>query len=523
MSDEEELLPTGWESTSIGDVTHRKVDQIERSGPLTYIDIGCVGNQSKSIEEPNRLGKDDKIPSRARQVVSTNDVLVSMTRPNLNAVAIVPQQFDNSMASTGFDVLRPFEVEPRWLFNIVKSNHFIESMSEIVQGALYPAVRPSDIREFKIPLPPLAEQRRIVAKIEALQDRSRRARVALAEVGPLLEQFRQSLLAAAFRGDLTADWRAANPNVEPASELLNRIRQERRQKWEQSELAKYKAKGKQPTKGWRHNYQEPEPIDVSQFPNLPEGWCWCRLGMLGTDPVSTVQTGPFGAQLHTEEFVELGVPVIAVGNLTGVGFTKKHLYYITHEKAQQLSRYDVHAGDLLFARSGATLGKVCVAPDFVRDWRMTGHILRARLNVNFVLPAIAVYALWGDSTVKKIVNEGIRGMTRPGYNTSLLNAIPIPLPPISEQRRMLTVIEEAFDVTESLLAQKADSETDLTQLDQSILAKAFRGELVPQDPNDEPASELLARIRNARDKSAQQKNSKPREVTKHTKRTDTIK
>ncbi len=336
-------------------------------------------------------------------------------------------------------------------------------------------------------------------------------------------QFRQSLLTAAFRGDLTADWRAANPNVEPASGLLNRIRQEHRRKWEQCELAKYEAKGKPSPKNWQNNYQEPEPIDESEFPDLPEGWCWCRLGMLGTDPSSTVQTGPFGAQLHTEEFVELGVPVIAVGNLTGVGFTKKHLYYITHEKALQLSRYDVHAGDLLFARSGATLGKVCVAPDFVSDWRMTGHILRARLNVNFVLPAIAVYALWGDSTVKKLVNEGIRGMTRPGYNTSLLNAIPIPLPPISEQRRMLTVVEEAFQGTEGLSTHKADSESDLTQLDQSILAKAFRGELVPQNPKDEPASELLARIRNNRDKTAQQKSSKPRKVTKRTKGKDTIK
>ena len=82
-----------------------------------------------------------------------------------------------------------------------------------------------------------------MAKIEALQERSRRAREALAEVGPLLEQFRQSVLAAAFRGDLTADWRAAHPNVEPASELLRRIHAERRRRWEQAELAKYEAKG----------------------------------------------------------------------------------------------------------------------------------------------------------------------------------------------------------------------------------------------------------------------------------------
>src|SRR5262249_21081786 len=90
-----------------------------------------------------------------------------------------------------------------------------------------------------VPVLPLAVQRRIVARIEALQERSRRVREALTEVGPLLEQFRQSVLAAAFRGDMTADWRTAHPDVEHASELLHRIRAERRYRWEQAELAKY--------------------------------------------------------------------------------------------------------------------------------------------------------------------------------------------------------------------------------------------------------------------------------------------
>ena len=140
---------------------------------------------------------------------------------------------------------------------------------------------------------------------------------------------------------------------------------------------------------------------------------------------------------------------------------------------------------------------------------MTGHILRARLNSKYVIPEVAAYALWGDTTVKAIVMSGIRGMTRPGYNTSLLNAIPLPLPPVAEQRQMLTIIEEAFEMTEGLAAIQAESKSAITQLDQSILAKAFRGELVPQDPNDEPASVLLNRIRQQRD-AAGKNQSKPK-------------
>jgi type I restriction enzyme S subunit len=359
-------------------------------------------------------------------------------------------------------------------------------------------------RYVPVRLPPAAEQRRIVAKIEALQERSRRAREALAEVQPLIDEFRQSVLAAAFRGDLTADWRAAHPDVEPASELLHRIRAERRRRWEQAELAKYDAQGQNPSKNWGGRYEEPEAVDNSDLPELPVGWAWCQLGLLGADPLNTVQTGPFGAQLHRTEFTTEGVPVIAVGNLTGIGFTKKGLYFITEKKAGQLHRYDVQAGDLLFARSGATLGKVCIAPSYVNDWRMTGHILRARLNRAFVLPEIVAFALWGEPAVKSNVTRRIRGMTRPGYNTSLLQSVPIPLPPLEEQRELVALVSQVLSGVDNIASFIQASLTPaLDQLDQAIIAKAFRGELVPQDPSDEPAAVLLERIRAQRKQQAE--------------------
>ena len=90
---------------------------------------------------------------------------------------------------------------------------------------------------------------------------------------PLLEKLRQSILAAAFRGDLTKDWRAKHPDVEPASKLLERIRVERRKKWEEAELAKMKAKGKAPRDDrWKGKYKEPEAVDATGLPGLPEGW-----------------------------------------------------------------------------------------------------------------------------------------------------------------------------------------------------------------------------------------------------------
>ena len=159
-----------------------------------------------------------------------------------------------------------------------------------------------------VQIPPLNEQRRIVEKIEALMARSRRAKEALDAIPPLLERFRQSVLAAAFRGDLTADWRAQNPDVEPADQLLERIRAERRRRWEEDYLAKQRAKGKKPKNDkWKAKYEEPERVDHRSMPPLPDGWCWARWSEVGLS-----QNGrAFPSKLYCDD----GIKLLRPGNL----------------------------------------------------------------------------------------------------------------------------------------------------------------------------------------------------------------
>jgi len=339
-----------------------------------------------------------------------------------------------------------------------------------------------------IPTPPLDEQRHIVAKLDALRARSRRAKDALDAVPALLDRLRQSILAAAFGGDLTADWRAQNPDVEPASELLKRMRIERRKRWEEAELAKLTAKGKPPKDdAWKAKYVEPEPVDETDLPELPEGWCWSELGMLGSDPFAAVQTGPFGAQLHSADFVASGVPLIAVGNLTGFGFTDEGLYFVSAEKAAALARFDVEAGDVLFARSGATLGKVCVAPSHVRGWRQSPHILRMRLRLGSIDPRLVVLALRGMPAVVQQVNDGVRGMTRPGFNTSLLEGIAVPVPPEREQRELVAQVDAVVARLDTLREGCAHAHDALEALNTAVLAAAFRGELLDRQSDGAPS------------------------------------
>jgi len=162
-------LPSSWVTAPLGAFTLDCGQRVpEEAEEFKYIDIGSINRETKRIETPQQLlGKD--APSRARKHVKAGDVLVSMTRPNLNAVAFVPDELDGQIASTGFDVLRAsFGIEHRWVSYLVRTDAFVEAMSELVQGALYPAVRPRDIRGFEAPLAPSNEQKRIADKLDAV-------------------------------------------------------------------------------------------------------------------------------------------------------------------------------------------------------------------------------------------------------------------------------------------------------------------------------------------------------------------
>lgn len=191
--------------STLGDLTVSKIDQTgpPQADEFTYVDISSIDNKRKRIIEPKRLPV-AAAPSRARQRLCTGDVLVSMTRPNLNAVAIVPPELDGAVGSTGFHVLRALEkIEPRWLFFSVQTREFVESMSSLVQGALYPAVRPKDIRAFGIEAPALNEQRRIVGEIEKQFSRLDEAIRGLKRVKSNLSRYRTSVVNAACDGMLS--------------------------------------------------------------------------------------------------------------------------------------------------------------------------------------------------------------------------------------------------------------------------------------------------------------------------------
>jgi type I restriction enzyme S subunit len=485
-------LPAGWTTATIGEITIPRVEQGE-PGPVevSYIDIGCIDRNSKRVGETARInGKN--APTRARQWVRTGDVLVSMTRPNLNAVAQVPAEHEGSVASTGFDVLRAVGVLPSWIFNRVRTDAFVADMCKDVQGVVYPAIRPNDVRSHQLPIPPLPEQHRIVEAIESYLSRLDAAVGCLESAQAKLKAYRASVLKAAVEGRLvpteTELARREGRDCEPAQVLLERILKERRRRWEEAELAKLKASGRTPRDDrWKARYREPEAPDTSSLPELPEGWCWASLDQLLEEPLSNGKSVPDGD----------GFPVLRLTSIRG------GVVDTTERKSGSWGRLDpvaftVKPGDFLIVRGNGSVrlvGRGAVVGDPVEPVAFPDTLIRARVSRSGVLPGFLPY-LWDSQPVRSFIER--KAKTTAGIykiNPADLANVPLPLAPLAEQARLAEEIDRLQSLNTSILgiAQRAQSKADRAR--QAILKWAFEGKLVDQDPSDEPAEKLLERIR----------------------------
>lgn len=481
---------------SLGEVAN---EPIEQSGPpanstFVYVDIGSVDKETKTIGDAKELTA-EAAPSRAKQRLREGDVLVSMTRPNLNAVAIVNSQLDGAIGSTGFHVLRTRWMEPSFLYYLVQTRTFVEAMSSVVQGALYPAVRPADINKFQFRLPPRAEQSRIVEKLEELLGGLDAAVAELQAAQRKLALYRQSLLKAAVEGALTADWRAANGSPqEPAADLLQRILQERRSRWEQKQRAKFATQGKPPPKGWQAKYPEPVAPDTTGLPALPEEWVWASLDSL----LEAIEAGKsFKCEERPPHDDEVGV--VKVSAVTWGEYDENESKTCNDEHLVD-ERLFVRAGDFLFSRANTIelVGACVIAERVGKRVMLSDKILR----FIFVEPSLDRLVLsllrskLGRKQIESLASGNQDSMRNIGQER--IKQIAIPLPPLAEQHAITEHLDAALTACDAQQTAISHSLKQAAAQRRNLLKAAFAGQLVPQDPSDEPASALLERIRAAR-------------------------
>ncbi|HZU76084.1 MAG TPA: restriction endonuclease subunit S, partial [Dehalococcoidia bacterium] len=215
------------------------------------------------------------------------DVIMAKITPCMeNGKAAVCRNLASGLGfgSTEFHVLRPGPaLLAEYVYYFVRQEAFRREAEGHMTGTVgQKRVPASFLAEHLIPLPPLPEQRRIVAALDAAFARLDAAKARLERVPGILKRYRAAVLAAAVEGRLTEDWRAAHAaELEPASVLLERILAERRARWEAEQQEKYRKAGRTPPLDWRSKYPEPAAPDTSELPELPDGWCWASLESVG--------------------------------------------------------------------------------------------------------------------------------------------------------------------------------------------------------------------------------------------------
>lgn len=507
-------LPGSWSWVTIADLVDPEIDQGHPAGDgdFPYIDISSIDNEFKRITNPKTIPVGDA-PSRARQHVLAGDVLVSMTRPNLNAVAQVPATLGNAIASTGFCVLRTVGADSRLLYYLVQTAPFVEEMSRRVTGALYPAVRPGDIHSYAVPVPPLPEQRRIAAEIEKHFTRLDAAVAALKRGRANLKRYRASVLKAACGGRLVPTEaelaRVEGSGYEAADVLLERILRERRERWEADQLAKMQAAGKSPKDDhWKAKYKEPESPDTNGLPGLPEGWMWSSIGQTFRVYVGATPSRAKPEYWHGD------IPWVSSGEVAfcTIRETRERI----SEAGLRNSSTEVHPpGTVLLGMigEGRTRGQAAILaiPACNNQNAAAIRVSEAGLAPEYIYRFL-------EAQYERTRQLG-SGNNQPALNKTRVQEIIFPLTPLAEQDRIVTEVERRLSVVDEIENVIERGLKRAERLRQSILKRAFEGKLAPQDLNDEPASVLLERIRAARVANAEKSSSRGRRSPRGTSRT----
>ncbi len=312
------------------------------------------------------------------------------------------------------------------------------------------------VAEIPLPYPPLPEQERIVAKIEELFTQLEAGAAALKRVQAGLKRYKASVLKAAVEGRLFVGADGVRPMMETGVRPL-------------SEEAS-------PAQAGRTPYGDDAPSARTEG-ELPDGWRWITVAELAANEPYSITDGPFGSKLKTEHYTDAGPRVIRLQNI-GDGEFQDAKAHISQSHFETLKRHRIYAGDLVIAGLGESLPRACVIPDYVGDAIVKADCIRFKPNPQIADTKYLLFAL-NSETVKKMVVKVVHGIGRPRMNQQEIKAIPIPLPPLAEQRRIVAEVERRLSVVKEVEAVVAASVARASRLRQSVLKSAFEGRLVP--------------------------------------------
>jgi len=487
-------LPSGWALSELQEVTEispKFSAELPEDTLVHFVPMAAVAEDFGGIDvsqlRPLREVR------KGYTSFAEGDVLFAKITPCMEngKGALVPKLLHGqAFGSTEFHVMRPSAaISSEWLAHYLSQPDFRKVARHNMTGTAGQLRVPTKwLQAVQLPIPPRAEQTRIVEKLEALLGDLDTAVAELKAAQHKLASLRQSLLKAAVDGALTAEWRAAHGKPQEAgADLLQRILRERRARWETKQLAKFAAQGKTPPKGWQAKYPEPVAPDTTDLPQLPEGWVWASLGQcfhvaVGATP-SRKEPGYWNGD----------VPWVSSGEVRfcRISSTKES---ITQLGLENSSTQINPRGSVLLGMigEGRTRGQVAILDIEAANNQNCAAIWVSETELP---PEYVYFWLWSRYEQTR---KGSSGNNQPALNKSIVESIPLPLPPLAEQHAIIEQLDTALSACDTQQAAIDHALQQAAAQRRNLLKTAFAGQLVPQDPTDEPASELLARIRAAK-------------------------
>jgi len=481
-------LPKGWIRVRLGEIAEIisgvtfKPEQLcnEDIGKVRILRGGNIQNDDYFLLEDDYFVPKD-IVSDQQLLRKFDIILVSSTgsKQAIGKAAIIKEEHNNLSVGAFLRIIRINDNLQKtfigfYFFTITYRNY----IREIVKGVNINNIKDSYLNEMLLPLPPLAEQQRIVAKIEELFTKLDAGVEALKKAKEQIKHYRLAVLKYAFEGKLTEEWRKNNPIQESARELLEKIKE-----------AQMKKLGTCLPTG-RKKYKELPPIDTSELPELPEGWAWVRLGEIA----QIISGVSFKPEQLCKQNIE-SVRILRGGNIQNDDyFLFEDDYFVPKEivsDEQLLRRFDI----ILVSSTGSkqAIGKAAIIKEEYNNLSVGAFLRIIRIDENIQKKYIGFY--FYTISYRNYIREIVKGVNINNIKDSYLKEIFIPLPPLAEQHRIVEEIERRFSIADEVEKAIDNSLKQAERLRQSILKKAFEGKLVLQDPNDEPAEKLLERIK----------------------------
>jgi type I restriction enzyme S subunit len=481
-------LPIGWVQTSLESVadwasggTPSRSNDAYFTGDIPWVKTGELGPMF--IRDTQEKLTPEAISSSSAKVFPKGSVGIAMYGATIGRLSIWAIDASTNQACA---VAQPI---PGVLFNEFLYYFLLSQKRKFIEagkGGAQPNISQGLLRQWPICLPPLREQHRIVARIEELFSELDKGIENLKLAQSQLAVYRQALLKHAFEGKLTANWRAANADqLESGEKLLQRVLIYRRSQWEEAQLRRFEKVGKAVLANWKSKYREPSPQDSAKLPPLPKEWIWSTVEQLAR--VSSGQT-PSGMPTGSE--ANGSVSWFRVGDMNARG-NKKWMteggVALSEQTTKRLGLKLLPAGSIIFPKRGGAIA--------TNKKRRLKYDACCDLNLMAVspVPFIADYLWWFFQGID--LARLSDGSNVPQINNPDIVPLPVPLPPIAEQAVIVDAFEHQISIIDRLESEIEINLTTSEALRRSILKKAFAGELVPQDPNDESAAALLDRIR----------------------------